>query len=107
MKYWELKQRELFYTVLYLFYKGNEGFACAFLAWPFTGNEVMLHFAQMQFQNYRKHRLDDIYLFGAQWLEGQVNTAPRRVGSFLEIELCTWIFRLVLSAKMDQNFLLF
>lgn len=85
----------------------NEGFACACLAWPFTGNKVMLHFAKMTFQNYQKHVSDCTYLFGAEWLEGEVNTEPRRVGSFLEVGLCTWIFRMILPAKIDQNFLLF
>lgn len=67
----------------------------------------MLHFAKMRFQNCRDHILDYVYLFGAEWLEDEANTAPRRVGSFLEVGLCTCIFRLILSAKIDQNFLLF
>lgn len=37
----------------------------------------MLHFAKIPFQNYKKHRLGYInYLFGAEWLGDEVNTAP-------------------------------
>lgn len=47
----------------------------------------MLHFAKMWFQSYKTHLLDYACLFGAEWLEDEVNTAPRRVGSFLEVRL--------------------
>lgn len=50
-------------------------------------SQGMLYFAKISFQNYKKHRLDCTnYLFGPEWLEDEINTAPRRVGSFLKVD---------------------